>query len=251
MRVGVFAVVAVSAATVWFWPKLSAYLPLRHAAAPIQHASAGVPAKPQRITGRVVGITDGDTFTLLTPAQKEIRVRLAEIDAPEHGQPWGERAKQALSALIYSRTVKVVSSGLDRYGRLLGRVYVRGKDVNAELVRSGAAHAYREYLTDTSLIALENEAHQARRGLWSLEAKDTEAPWHWRHARDRAVSTRLRASIANTQCGSKRACHEMASCAEARFYLTACGVRALDGDGDGTPCEALCAPTLPKFRGAG
>src|SRR4051794_8087798 len=103
---------------------------------------------PAEMTGRVVGITDGDTITVLKDANEQVRVRLTEIDAPEKGQPWGARAKDALSALVFSQTVRVVDSGKDQYGRTLGRVYVGTKDVNAEMVRSGSAWAYRQYLTD-------------------------------------------------------------------------------------------------------
>src|SRR5690349_7391766 len=74
------------------------------------------------LTGRVVGVTDGDTLTLLTPQRTRLTIRLIEIDAPEGGQPWGERSKQALSGLVFSHDVRVVESGKDQYGRTLGRV---------------------------------------------------------------------------------------------------------------------------------
>jgi endonuclease YncB( thermonuclease family) len=132
------------------------------------------------LRGRVVGVTDGDTLTLLVPGPREVRVRLVEIDAPERRQPWGQRSRQALASLVFGRDVRVVSSGFDRYGRVLGRVYAGGRDVNAEMVRQGAAWAYREYLTDSRLVALEREARRARRGLWSLPSGDTVPPWAWR-----------------------------------------------------------------------
>jgi hypothetical protein len=69
------------------------------------------------ITGRVVGIADGDTLTLLTDSHRQVRIRLAEIDAPESGQPWGNRSKTILSQLVFSKTVSVTTRGVDQYGR--------------------------------------------------------------------------------------------------------------------------------------
>ena len=109
--------------------------------------------------GKVVGIADGDTFTLLVDRQ-QLRIRLAEIDTPEKGQPYGNRARQALSELIYGKTVRVVGVDHDRYGRVVGRVYVGSIDVNAEMVRRGAAWVYRKYAKDPSLYELENEARE-------------------------------------------------------------------------------------------
>jgi endonuclease YncB( thermonuclease family) len=75
------------------------------------------------ITGRVVGIADGDTLTVLDAARQQTRVRLAEIDAPESHQPYGSRAKQALSDLAFGKSVRVVVQDTDRYGRTVGRIY--------------------------------------------------------------------------------------------------------------------------------
>lgn len=91
------------------------------------------------IEGRVVAITDGDGFTLLTAAKVRIKVRLAEIDAPETRQPYGARAKQTLAELVFNKPVQVEVVNTDRYGRPVVRVSAAGRDVNAELVRRGAA----------------------------------------------------------------------------------------------------------------
>jgi endonuclease YncB( thermonuclease family) len=99
--------------------------------------------------GKVVGIADGDTLTLLVPdgaSYKQVKVRLGEIDTPESKQPYGERAKQALSDLAYNQQARVVVQDTDKYGRTVGRVYVGSLDVNAELVKQGAAWVYRQYL---------------------------------------------------------------------------------------------------------
>ena len=100
------------------------------------------------LSGKVVAIADGDTFTLLTADKQQVKIRLAEIDAPESGQPYGNKSKQALSELIFSKDIRVVVQTTDRYGRTVGRPYVGDLDVCAEMVRMGAAWAYREYLRE-------------------------------------------------------------------------------------------------------
>ncbi len=206
--------------------------------------------------GRVVGVSDGDTLTLLVPDGtrfKQVRVRLGEIDTPESRQPYGERAKQALSDLAYNQQARVVVQDTDRYGRTVGRVYVGSLDVNAEMIRQGAAWAYRQYLKDQSLLALEAEAKAAQRGLWGLPETERCPPWDWRKgicATASAPATRApatptaaptsAASSSGFTCAGKRRCGEMTSCEEAKFYLTSCGVGSLDGNKDGVPCETLC-----------
>jgi endonuclease YncB( thermonuclease family) len=75
-----------------------------------------------QLSGKVVGITDGDTLTVLVD-RKPVKVRLAEIDTPERGQPWASKAKQALSTKVYGQVVRVEVSDTDRYGRTVGHVY--------------------------------------------------------------------------------------------------------------------------------
>jgi endonuclease YncB( thermonuclease family) len=129
--------------------------------------------------GKVVGIADGDTFTLLV-GREQLKIRLAEIDTPEEGQAYGNRARQALSSLIYGKTVRVTGLGIDRYQRTVGRVYVGDLDVNAEMVRRGAAWVYRKYATDRFLYDLEEDARSARRGVWASPEAEREPPWQWR-----------------------------------------------------------------------
>ena len=207
-------------------------------------------------TGKVVSISDGDTLTLLVPdgaSFKQIKVRLGEIDTPERKQPYGTRAQQALSDLAYNKQARVVVQDTDRYGRTVGRVYVGSLDVNAEMIRQGAAWAYRQYLKDQSLLKLEADAKAAKRGLWGLSEAERCPPWDWRKgtcatasapaARAPAAPTAAPTSAASSSgftCAGKRYCREMTSCEEAKFYLTQCGVSSLDGNHDGEPCEKLC-----------
>jgi hypothetical protein len=131
--------------------------------------------------------------------------------------------------------VRVKVSGQDRYGRTIGDVRAGEVDVNARMVREGAAWAYRDYLKDKRMLTLESDARAARRGLWALPQEQIEAPWDWRAER-RNTSPRVRTTAA---C-AKRTCSVMTSCAEARTALRQCALPQLDADGDGVPCESLC-----------
>jgi endonuclease YncB( thermonuclease family) len=139
------------------------------------------------ISGKVIGIADGDTFTLLTTNKQQVKIRLAEIDAPESGQPYGNESKQALSDLIFGKDVRVVEQTTDRYGRTVGRPYVGDLDVSAEMVRMGAAWAYRDYLKDKRLLILEGRAKTNKRGVWGLSEAQNMAPWEWRRGLNYAV----------------------------------------------------------------
>ena len=68
------------------------------------------------IRGRTIGITDGDTIKVLSADKEQILVRIAFIDAPEKGKPFGERAKQALSKLVFDKEVELRPHTIDRYG---------------------------------------------------------------------------------------------------------------------------------------
>jgi endonuclease YncB( thermonuclease family) len=134
------------------------------------------------LTGRAVGIADGDTFTLALPDNRQLEVRLGEVDAPESDQPHGAHARSELRRLIADQRVRVVVQDVDRLGRTVGRVYAGDIDVCAAMVEAGAAWAYRRYVRDESLLDLESEARNAGRGLWAASARPV-PPWEWRHHR--------------------------------------------------------------------
>lgn len=209
------------------------------------------------LTGRVVGVTDGDTLTLLDDETRQHTVRLAEIDAPERGQPWGNRAKQTLSALVSGKRVSVRQTDTDRWGRVVGRVFADEVDVNRAMIEQGGAWAFGRYLTDETLLDVEQRARERRVGLWSMPEAEIVPPWEWRQGARTASaqpapvapSQRPQSLLsrrpevpgqAEVSCGGKRYCRQMTSCAEAHFYLRQCGVASLDGNGDGEPCEVLC-----------
>ena len=128
----------------------------------------------------MVKVTDGDTLTILTPKRDQIRVRLAEIDTTERCQPYGRKAQEALSKLVWEKDIAVRVIDEDRYGRTVGRIFVETIDGSAEMVAQGAAWVYRKCATDPGLLVLESEARRARRGLWSLSEAEQMPPWEWR-----------------------------------------------------------------------
>ena len=124
----------------------------------------------QWLNGTVVGIADGDTLTVLSPQKKQERIRLSQIDAPELRMPFGRVAKKSLSDAVYRKRVKVRVDGIDRYGRVLGTVYVGKDDINLRQVRRGYAWVYRQYAWDPAYPLAENAARRDRLGLWAQAA---------------------------------------------------------------------------------
>jgi endonuclease YncB( thermonuclease family) len=125
-------------------------------------------ADATELRGRVVAVGDGDSITLLTDQRQRLRVRLAEIDAPERRQAFGDRARQILSQLVFERRVVLHATGTDRNRRVIAHVFVGGQHINAEMVRRGAAWVFLRYSSDPALLRLQRAAQAARRGLWAL-----------------------------------------------------------------------------------
>jgi endonuclease YncB( thermonuclease family) len=136
------------------------------------------------VEGRVVGISDGDTITILDRDKRQHRIRLAGIDAPEKGQAFGDRAKESLSRLVFDRQVEAHCHKRDRYGREVCKIMRGSTDVNIEQLRAGMAWWYRDYAKEQSAqeraecAAAEDAAKAARVGLWK-DAKPV-PPWEWR-----------------------------------------------------------------------
>lgn len=145
-------------------------------------ATAAVAADAPVLVGRVIKVTDGDTIKVQL-ASGPINVRLDSIDAPEKNQPGGEGATRALERLVANRTVELDVVEQDRYERLVAQVGVDGVNVNAELVKTGHAWAFRRYMkkaTGTQYCAWEAAARSARRGLWAAAPRDWIYPSDWR-----------------------------------------------------------------------
>ena len=199
------------------------------------------------LSGRVIGVADGDTFTLLLAESRQVRVRLAQIDAPERAQAWSGRSREMLSGLLESGPVRVRIEDTDRYGRSIGQVYAGDVDVNLAMVERGGAWAYRRYMRDPAFERAEAGARRERRGLWSMPEREIVAPWEFRRERVAQAAparppapTPLPEAATGFGCEAKSLCRQMTSCEEANHYLRVCGIRRLDGDGDGIPCESLC-----------
>jgi len=139
---------------------------------PVAHAAT-------TYTGKVISIADGDTLRILYRGG-QLKIHLAEIDTPERKQPWGTRAKQALSDKVFGEVVDVVKVDRDRYGRIVGRIYLDGRDINREMVAEGHAWVYRKYMRDKTLLIDEAAARDAGLGLWSLPEAQRVPPWKWR-----------------------------------------------------------------------
>lgn len=133
-------------------------------------------------TGKVVGVSDGDTVTVMK-AGKGAKVRLSEIDCPESGQPFGSRAKQLTSDLCFGKVVTVKPTDVDRYGRIVAHVILpdgRNLNLNEEIVKAGLAWQFKRYSKSARLEKLEAEARKAKIGIWSMP--NPVPPWEWRQS---------------------------------------------------------------------
>ncbi|NBB15832.1 nuclease [Caulobacter sp. SLTY] len=201
---------------------------------------------PEVTVSTVTRVVDGDTVEVELDGEI-VQVRLAEIDAPESNQAWGDRSEAVLTRLTLDKPVRIEGRGRDRYGRLIGRIYVGDVDVSARMIEEGCAWAYRAHLTDDRLLETENKARRSRTGLWAQSSRDIVAPWDWRRGERTeaqpvtfADASPLPSAASGFTCDARKTCGQMASCEEAVFQLNQCGATRIDGDGDGVPCEALC-----------
>jgi endonuclease YncB( thermonuclease family) len=143
-------------------------------------------------TARVVSIADGDTVTVLDAENRQHKIRLVGIDAPEKHQPYGNVSRKHLGKLVHQRTVTIETNKLDKYKRELGKIILDGKDINLEQVRAGYAWHYKNYMGDQSTVdresyaQAEDEARINQLGLWRDE--NPEPPWDFRH-QSRATSS--------------------------------------------------------------
>ncbi len=205
-------------------------------------------AHAETFTAKVIVVMDGDTVMVLRDGKK-VKIRLANIDAPEKAQAYGKQSRESLQEMVGRKQVQIDSRAMDQYGRTIGLISVEGIDVNREQVRRGMAWEYSHYHSDQTYIDLQSEAQRAHRGLWSQN--NPQPPWLWRKSHPSAKSMMpahpqafsrpaMPVMLYDMECGRKHRCSEMLSCDEARFYFTRCGVKTLDGNHDGEPCENVC-----------
>lgn len=155
-------------------------------------------ATPNVLDGKVVNVADGDTVTVLDSNKVQHKIRLAGIDAPEKGQPFGDRSKQSLSRAVMGRDVRVDWTKQDRYGRIVGTVWVappdatcrtppcpKTLDVNLAQLTVGLAWHFKKYEREQSpqergrYAFAEEEARARKAGVWS--EPDPVPPWDWRN----------------------------------------------------------------------
>jgi micrococcal nuclease len=130
-----------------------------------------------QLTGKVVSIADGDTFTMVVNKQ-QIKIRLHGIDCPEKGQDFSQAAKEFLSDYVFDKVVSVRTKSKDRYRRVIGIVTVDGKNVNEKLLEAGLAWHYKKYDKNPAWAQLEEIARKNKRGLWAHPS--AVPPWEWR-----------------------------------------------------------------------
>jgi endonuclease YncB( thermonuclease family) len=146
-------------------------------------------AKPHyTLTGKVVAIADGDTLTVLDESKTQHKIRLAGIDAPEKGQPFGTKAREALGDKVFQQSVRIDVIDVDRYRREVGRIYLGERFINMEMVTDGFAWRYVQYDKPGEFTAAEADARKHRRGLWT--DPHPVAPWEWRKVRRQASKAR-------------------------------------------------------------
>lgn len=140
----------------------------------------------EMISGKCVGVSDGDTCRVLTPDKELLRVRFWGIDAPESKQEFGQVSKKALSDLIFNKQISLDVIGKDRYGRTLAKVYVGKKYVDLEMVKKGMAWHYAYFAKDAKDLAKAEKSARAKKlGLW--KQSNPTPPWEWRR-KDKKVS---------------------------------------------------------------
>jgi len=137
-------------------------------------------AELKTVNGEVVRVQDGDTLTVKTKRDKFYKVRLADIDAPEMSQPFGRSAWRLATDMALEKTVRVNYTIKDKYGRLIGEVFLPdGKLLNEEMLKSGLAWHYRVKHPHSSFLEkLEYKAWQKKLGLWIQDAPTP--PWEFR-----------------------------------------------------------------------
>lgn len=134
--------------------------------------------KDTRISGKVIKVADGDTFTILTKENEQIRVRFYGIDAPERKQDYGTKSRNFVNELVYGKMVKIEDKGIDRYKRLLGVIWIDGINLNEALLENGLAWHYKQFDKSKRYAELEEKAKKNKLNIWSQE--NPIAPWEFR-----------------------------------------------------------------------
>src|SRR5690606_4933647 len=133
-----------------------------------------------QISAKVIGISDGDTITVLLEGNVQKKLRLAEVDCPESGQAFGKNAKQFTSDEVFGKEITSVQTDTDRYGRIIAKVYYDEdrKYLSEEIIIAGWGWWYYFYSQDDVLGEMEQQARHEKKGLWA--DPNAIAPWEYR-----------------------------------------------------------------------
>ncbi len=141
---------------------------------------SGISHAQSTIQGKVVGVADGDTITVLQN-NRQYKIRLYGIDTPEKKQDFGQKAKKFTSDIVFKKQVTVISYGTGKYGRTIGVVYVGQECLNEALIKNGLAWVYKQYCSETfcnGWLQIEQEARANKLGLWIYD--NPIPPWDFR-----------------------------------------------------------------------
>lgn len=130
------------------------------------------------LEGKVIKVSDGDTIRLLTNNKQQHRIRLAHIDAPESKQAYGNKSRENLANYIAKQYVTVEYNEKDQYGRIVGVIYFKNKNINLLQVQDGYAWYYKHFSNEKKYQKAEEEARRSKKGLW--KDKNPIAPWNFR-----------------------------------------------------------------------
>jgi endonuclease YncB( thermonuclease family) len=136
--------------------------------------------------GPLVSVSDGDTFHAKVQGVV-MEFRLADVDAPELDQPYGRQSREELKSLVQGKQLVMVFIDVDRYGRVITDVWIDNLYVNREMARRGAAWFYPQYARNNALFNVEEEARDAKKGLWALPRTQRLEPWIWRERKREAA----------------------------------------------------------------
>lgn len=133
---------------------------------------------------KIIAIKDGDTIVALLEGNVQKTLRLAEVDCPESGQPFGKNAKQFTSSQVFSKEIIFYETDTDRYGRTIAKIYYdNGKYLSAELIKAGLGWWYYQYSKNTELGKMQDSAKSKGLGLW--QDKEAISPYEWRQIKNK------------------------------------------------------------------
>lgn len=195
--------------------------------------------KGNRLSCKVVGISDGDTLTCLYQ-QRQLKIRLLYIDTPESGQAYGNVAKKALSDRVFGKTVNLDIKNNDRYGRTLAVVYLGSENINLTLVKIGLAWAYRGN-TQKIYLNAEEQAKQQKLGLWA--DKNPVNPSDWRKQK-KDNQQQIKALKDKVDCNQQLSCQKIATMGgypliEAYYQQCKWAKKKLVRNNDDIPCKSF------------